>query len=135
MDTTRILGELLGGGSRGSGSLNTGSGAKMLEDLLGVGKGAPSGGSTGTPTQQAPGGGIFGGASPQSAPTGGAGQAGGLGDLLGKALKELKKGTQQRGTQNRSGGGGTFSGQNPFEVPAQPPRFRGVYSGNDSGRP
>lgn len=99
VDTTKILEELLGGGqSRGRGTLSTEAGAKMLEDLLGVGSGAPQGG----------------GAAGRDNPFGGGQQApgssgGGLGDLLGKAIKEMKK----------PSAGGSVAGGNPFEVPQQ----------------
>jgi len=115
VDTTKILGELLGGG-RGNGSLNSEAGAKMLEDLLGVGSGGQRGGTTGSPSagRDNP----FAGGQPQSAPGGGSG--GGLGDLLGKALKELGKSGQTGGASGGSTGGGSFGGgNNPFEPPNQ----------------
>jgi len=43
MNATDILGQLLGGGNQGGGTLNSGAGAKVLEDLLGVGGGNSSG--------------------------------------------------------------------------------------------
>ena len=91
VDATQILGELLGGGNRGSGNLNSQSGAKALEDLLGVGKGSRGGG------------GVFGGGDQQ---TGGGG----------KALKEL---TQSR-TGSGGLGGGASAGNNPFEPQPTP---------------
>ncbi len=138
VDATQILGELLGAGKRGRGSLNSGSGAKMLEDLLGVGSAQQPGSQTGSGNagggvfgggdrntgvsgdQQQGGGGIFGGESPpansgRQAPAG----AGGLGDLLGKALKELT-GAPAGGTV--ASGAGTNTGGNPFEMPQQAPQ-------------
>ena len=113
MNATDILGQLLGAGTKGSGSLNTGTGAKALEELLGVGGSGQNSGQQG--------GGVFGGGQSTGGTTaggstgGGIGQqntgtssGGGLGDLLGKALKEL----------GRGGGGqtsGQTSGNNPFE--------------------
>jgi uncharacterized membrane protein YebE (DUF533 family) len=125
VDATQILGELLGGGNRGSGNLNSQSGAKALEDLLGVGKGSrggggvfgggdqqTGGGGTTSGNRQQPGGGVVGGDQhTRQSPAGG-----GLGDLLGKALKEL--------TQSRTGsgglGGGASAGNNPFEPQPTP---------------
>lgn len=124
VDATQILGELLGGGRRGSGSgnLNSGAGAKVLEDLLGVGSGQQGGGGgvfgggdqqTGggggrSGDQGQSGGGVFGGGQQQQRAPGG-----GLGDLLGKALKEL--------TKAQTGGTGSASSNNPFDPPAQAP--------------
>jgi len=101
MNATDILGQLLGAGNQGGGNLNTGAGAKMLEDLLGVGTANSSGSG-----QQ--GGGVFGGDGQTSGGTTSGGSAGGsfgqrntgssttgqggLGELLGKALKELGRG-------------------------------------------
>ncbi len=141
VDTTKILGELLGGGSRGSGSLNTQSGAKMLEDLLGVGSGRQSDSSAG---------GVFGGGdrptsgggsvSGDQSRTGGSGTssstgAGGLGDLLGNALKELTNGPGQGGGRTSGGFGGgpaagnkPSSGLNPFDPPPQTPRTDSAHS-------
>lgn len=127
VDATQILGELLGGGNRDSGNLNSRSGAKALEDLLGVGKGnrnsggggvfggadqqSGAGGSLGGDTQQ-PGGGVFGGDQNQrQVPSGG-----GLGDLLGKALKELT-GT---GAERRGSAGSSTGGNNPFDPKPSP---------------
>jgi uncharacterized membrane protein YebE (DUF533 family) len=128
VDATQILGELLGGGSRGSGNgnLNSGAGAKMLEDLLGVGKNQQgggggvfgggdqqtSGGGGRSGDQGQSGGGVFGGGQ-QQAP--GQQGGGGLGDLLGKALKELTK------AQTGGGGAGAATGgsNNPFDPPQQ----------------
>ena len=108
MNATDILGQLLGGGQSGGGSLSSGSGAKMLEDLLGVGTGGnqQSGGA---------GGGVFGGGQTGGSTSGGnaggtLGQqntgttrgGGGLGDLLGKALKELGQGGRQTQAGNNS---------------------------------
>ena len=121
VDATQILGELLGGGRRGSDTLRSGSGAKALEDLLGVGGGSSAGGGGGgvfgggnqnsggatSGGQSQAGGGVFGGGQPQARPPAG---GGGLGDLLGKALKEL--------TGQPSGGRSTGS-NNPFESPGQ----------------
>lgn len=110
MNATDILGQLLGAGQSGGGTLNTGSGAKVLEDLLGVGKGNNSG----------QGGGVFGGGQNGGGTSGGSsggtvGQqntgtsgGGGLGDLLGKALKEL--GRAQSGGQQAP-----KASNNPFE--------------------
>jgi len=113
MNATDILGQLLGGGQSG-GSLNSGSGAKMLEDLLGVGTGSNQGGGQ----SGGKGGGVFGGGQTGGSTSGGnaggtMGQqntgttsgGGGLGDLLGKALKEL-------GGQTQSGNNNPF-GQSP----------------------
>jgi uncharacterized membrane protein YebE (DUF533 family) len=112
VDTTKILGELLGGG-RGSGSLSSDAGAKMLEDLLGVGGGQRGGGA-------ATGGGNnpFGGGQSQGGQTRGA-PGGGLGDLLGKALKELGQANSRGGASDGSSGGPFSGGQNPFETPGQ----------------
>jgi len=112
MNATDILGQLLGGGQNGSGSLNSGTGAKMLEDLLGVGSGGNQQGGQG--------GGVFGGGQTGGSTSGGnaggtLGQqntgtstgGGGLGDLLGKALKELG------GTGNQTGAGNSPFGQTP----------------------
>lgn len=124
VDATQILGELLGGGRRGTDTLRSGSGAKALEDLLGVGSGSSSAGGgggvfgggdqhTGGSTsggQSQGGGGVFGGGQPQGRQSGG----GGLGDLLGKALKEL---TGQQAGGKRAG----TSANNPFETPGQTP--------------
>ena len=124
VDATQILGELLGGGNRGSGNLNSGAGAKMLEDLLGVGKNQQGGGGGvfGGGDQQTSGGGrsgdpgqsggsVSGGGQTQPAP--GRQGGGGLGDLLGKALKEL--------TKAQTGGAGAAAGgsNNPFDTPQQ----------------
>jgi len=114
VDTTKILGELLGSG-RGNGSLNSDSGAKMLEDLLGVGSGGHGTGNTRAPSagRDNP----FGGGQTQNTPGAGGSGAGGLGDLLGKALKELGK---SGGVSGGGSGGGPFAGgNNPFESPAQ----------------
>lgn len=129
VDATQILGELLGG-NRGRGNLNTGSGAKMLEELLGVERSQQQGGGvfgggdqrTGgglSGDRQAGGGGVFGGS--QQAGGGSAQKtgAGGLGDLLGKALKEI---TGQQGQPQTQAGGTTLS-NNPFEMPQQAPRI------------
>ncbi len=130
-DTTKILAELLGSGKTGSGSLNTGSGAKMLEELLGVGSGATGsngnvfgggmdktgggGDRNGDPQQR--GGSISGGAFDQGSNHQKPGNSGGgLGDLLGKALKDLTG-----GTGGRVGGGMTTASENPFEVPTRKP--------------
>lgn len=114
MNATDILGQLLGAGQKSGGSLNSGSGAKMLEDLLGVGQ---SGNHNG-----AQGGGVFGGGQTGGGTSGGSvggtiGQqnhgktsGGGLGDLLGKALKEL--GRSQTGGQQAPV-------SNPFEQTPQ----------------
>ncbi|OED38447.1 hypothetical protein AB833_19925 [Chromatiales bacterium (ex Bugula neritina AB1)] len=137
VDASKILGELLGGGNRGSGSLNTQSGAKMLEDLLGVGSDRRS---------DSTGGGVFGGDRPAQSggsvsgdqsrsTTFGNGQkpasgAGGLGDLLGKALKEFTRAPSRDNGRTSGGFGGgpaqtgnkrAGSGQNPFEVPSLEP--------------
>lgn len=121
VDATQILGELLGGGNRGSGNLNSRSGAKALEDLLGVGKGSGGGGGVFGGSDQRTGGGvsgdrsqsgggIFGGEkTSQQAPSGG-----GLGDLLGKALKELTQPRAPAGGGNSMGAGSN----NPFDPPA-----------------
>jgi len=119
MNATDILGQLLGAGQKGSGSLNSGTGAKVLEDLLGVGKGSQPGAG------QQGGGGVFGGgqtggstaggSGPTGRQTGGPAAGGGLGDLLGKALKELGRG----GTIQAPGSG---SG-NPFEQTPQSPQL------------
>jgi len=101
MNAADILGQLIGAGSKGSGSLNTGSGAKVLEDLLGVGRGGG---------QQAP----AGGQQPQ-ARTGG----GGLGDLLGKALQEL--GRANTGGQPQQAP--SAAGNNPFEQTPPAPQI------------
>lgn len=132
VDATQILGELLGAGRRGGGNLNTESGSKILEDLLGVGTGQPSGqqgggvfgggdqrtgGGSLSGGQQQGGGGVFGGGQnspPASAPAG----SGGLGDLLGKALKELTKGQ----VAGRAPGAGTPNTGNPFEAPVAAPQ-------------
>lgn len=130
VDATQILGELLGGGKRG-GSLTSGSGARGLEDLLGVGSGQggdsgggvfgggdqqTGGGGTARGGQSQSGGGIFGGGDQQTqnrrqVPTG----SGSLGDLLGKALKEL---TGQQ--PNARSSGPASGGNNPFDVPQAP---------------
>jgi len=117
MNATDILGQLLGGGQSG-GSLNSGSGAKMLEDLLGVGTGSNQGGGQSGGQSGGQGGGVFGGGQTGGSTSGGnaggtMGQqntgttsgGGGLGDLLGKALKEL-------GGQTQSGNNNPF-GQSP----------------------
>ncbi len=122
VDATQILGELLGGGRRGTDTLTSGSGAKGLEELLGVGSSSNTGGGggvfgggdqrTGGSTsggQSQGGGGVFGGGQPQARQPG---SGGGIGDLLGKALKELTG--QQAG--GRSSGTGV---NNPFETPVQ----------------
>jgi len=101
MNAADILGQLIGAGTKGSGSLNTGSGAKVLEDLLGVGRGGG---------QQAP----AGGQQPQ-ARTGG----GGLGDLLGKALQEIGR-ANTGGQQQQAPSAG---GNNPFEQTAPAPQI------------
>lgn len=110
VDTTKILGELLGGG-RGSGSLNSESGAKMLEDLLGVGSGGQRGGTTNAPSagRDNP----FAGGQTQGKSGGG-----GLGDLLGKALKELGNSGAASGG---SASGSRTGSNNPFESPQQTP--------------
>lgn len=134
VDATQILGELLGGGNRGSGRLTSGSGAKSLEDLLGVGSGQQSGsggggvfgggdqqtggGGTARGGQSQGGGGVFGGGDAQTenrrqAPTG----SGSIGDLLGKALKEL---TGQKQPQTRTSGPAS-GGNNPFDAPQSSP--------------
>ena len=119
MNATDILGQLLGGGNQGGVTLNSGAGAKMLEDLLGVG----GGNSSGTRQQ---GGGVFGGDGQTAGGTTSGGSAGGsfgqqntgssvgssgggLGDLLGKALKEL--------------GRGQAGGNNTFEQTPQSPQI------------
>ena len=123
MNATDILGQLLGAGQKGGGSLNTGAGAKMLEDLLGVGTGGQ-----GSQQQGGQAGGVFGGGQTGGSTAGGSaggtlGQTstgttsggGGLGDLLGKALKELGR------TQ---GGGSTQAGNNnPFGQTPQAPQI------------
>lgn len=123
VDTTKILTELLGGGGRRNGGLASESGAKMLEDLLGVGKsgGRQSGGGIFGGDQQS-GGGVFGGGDNSDRNTGGgifgggntsSGAGGGLGDLLGKALRELG---------NKQGRSAPAGGNNPFEpAPTQLP--------------
>lgn len=130
VDATQILGELLGGGSRGSGNLNSRSGAKALEDLLGVGSDNRRGGGVfGGGDQQtrgggsisgereSPGGGVFGGGDRQQRQTS---SGGGLGDLLGKALKELTKaGTGSTG-MGGSGHIGNAGSNNPFDPPPGP---------------
>jgi len=129
MNATDILGQLLGAGQKGGGSLNTGSGAKVLEDLLGVGKGNQGGGQ---------GGGVFGGGqsgggtsggsaggtqgqqntgTPGGGGLGGALGGGGLGDLLGKALKELGR------AQGGGGGQPTSGGNSPFDQTPQAPQI------------
>jgi len=122
MNATDILGQLLGGGQNGSGSLNSGTGAKMLEDLLGVGTGSSQqGGGTG--------GGVFGGGQTGGSTSGGnaggtMGQqntgttsgGGGLGDLLGKALKEL-------GRNQGAGGQAQAGNNNPFGQTPQAPQI------------
>lgn len=115
VDTTKILGELLGGGRSGSGSLNSESGAKMLEDLLGVGSGGAGGSSGGRDNP------FGGGQQPQTTPNGG----GGLGDLLGKALKEFgKSGSRGGASVGSAGAGNPFAdGDNPFETPKQSQSF------------
>lgn len=121
VDTTKILGELLGGG-RGSGSLSSDAGAKMLEDLLGVGSGGQRGGAG---SSSAGGNNPFGGGQTQGGQTSGgqtqrAPGGGGLGDLLGKALKELgQSGSRSGGSTGGAGGGPFAGGQNPFETPGQ----------------
>ncbi len=123
MNATDILGQLLGAGSKGSGNLNTGAGAKVLEDLLGVGKSSSGRGQQG--------GGVFGGDGQSTGGTTSGGDAGGsfggttssgggLGDLLGKALKELGRANSGSGTVR-----GTPSGpanNNPFEQTPQAPQ-------------
>ncbi len=126
MNATDILGQLLGAGQKNSGSLNSSSGAKMLEDLLGVGKGGnqsgPGGGGVfgGGQTGGGTSGGNAGGAIGQQnsgTGSGGLGTGGGLGDLLGKALKEL--GRSQAGGQQTPA-----SGSNPFDqTPQQSPNI------------
>ncbi len=122
MNATDILGQLLGAGQKGGGSLNSGSGAKMLEDLLGVGTGSSQqGGGTG--------GGVFGGGQTGGSTSGGnaggtMGQqntgttsgGGGLGDLLGKALKEL-------GRNQGAGGQAQAGNNNPFGQTPQAPQI------------
>lgn len=115
MNATDILGQLLGGGNKGGGSLNTGTGAQVLEDLLGVGKGSQ--GQRGNSQQ---GGGVFGGDQQTTggsragggALSGGQQGGGGLGDLLGKALKELGRANGGGATQGAPAGP---VGNNPFE--------------------
>ncbi len=126
MNATDILGQLLGAGSKGGGSLNSGTGAQVLEDLLGVGKGSQ--GQRGNGQQ---GGGIFGGdqqAAGGSTAGGGGGGAfgggqqggGGLGDLLGKALKELGRANGGGATQGAPAGP---TGNNPFEQTPPSPQI------------
>lgn len=123
MNATDILGQLLGAGQKGGGSLNTGAGAKVLEDLLGVGGGSNQGSGQGG----GQGGGIFGGGQSGGGTSGGnaggtLGQqnsgttsgGGGLGDLLGKALKEL--GRAQGGGQQAPAGNSPFE-QTPQQAP------------------
>lgn len=123
MNATDILGQLLGAGQSGGGSLSTGSGAKVLEDLLGVGKGNNSGqgggvfggGQSGGGTSGGNSGGTVGQQNTGTTNSGGLGGAiggGGLGDLLGKALKEL--GRAQSGNQAGGQQAPTVS-NNPFE--------------------
>ena len=116
MNATDILGQLLGAGTKGGGNLNTGTGAKVLEDLLGVG---------GTQSRGQQGGGVFGDGQTGSGTAGGStggsvGQqntgaasgglaSGGLGDLLGKALKELGRAQGNSTSQAPAGN------NNPFE--------------------
>jgi uncharacterized membrane protein YebE (DUF533 family) len=124
VDTTKILTELLGGGGRGNGGLASQSGAKMLEDLLGVGKsgGQQSGGGIFGGDQQRGGGGVFGGGDNSDRNTGGGifggsdsgAGSGGLGDLLGKALREL-------GNKQGRGGAAPGDSNNPFDSPTQLP--------------
>lgn len=128
VDATQILGELLGGGSRGSGSLNTRTGARALEDLLGVGKGSQSGGGvlggTDQPTggggisgeREPPGGSVFGGDQSR-----GQSRAGGLGDLFGKALKELTKSPTDSTGRGGFGHVDSTGGHNPFDPKSAPP--------------
>jgi len=116
MNATDILGQLLGAGTKGGGNLNTGNGAKILEDLLGVGSSQGS-------SQQ--GGGVFGdgqtrgGNSAGGSAGGSVGQqnsgaasgglaSGGLGDLLGKALKELGRSQGNGGAQAPAGSNNPF---------------------------
>ena len=125
MNATDILGQLLGAGQSGGGSLNTGSGAKVLEDLLGVGKGSGGGQGGGVFGGGQAGGGTSGGSSggtvgqqntgTTSGGLGGAIGGGGLGDLLGKALKELGRG--QAGNQ-AGGQQAPAASNNPFEQTA-----------------
>ncbi len=127
VDTTKILTELLGGGGRRNGGLASESGAKMLEDLLGVGKsgGQQSGGGIFGGDQSRSGGGVFGGGDNSDRNTGGGifggnseqgSSGGGLGDILGKALRELGN-KQGRGRSIPSAGN-----NNPFEpAPTQLP--------------
>jgi uncharacterized membrane protein YebE (DUF533 family) len=117
VDTTKILGELLGGG-RGSGSLSSDAGAKMLEDLLGVGGGQRGGGAATGGGNNPFGGGQSQGGQSQGGQTRGA-PGGGLGDLLGKALKELGQANSRGGVSDGSSGGPFSGGQNPFETPGQ----------------
>jgi len=98
MNAVDILGQLIGAGTKGSGSLNSGAGAKVLEDLLGVGGGQPAGNA---------------GQQPQ-ARTGG----GGLGDILGKALQELGR-PNNTGQQQAP----SAAGNNPFEQTAPAPQI------------
>ncbi len=119
MNATDILGQLLGAGQSGGGNLNSGSGAKVLEDLLGVGSGRSSAGSGNQ------GGGVFGGGQTGGGTSGGSaggsiGQqnsgstsgGGGLGDLLGKALKEL-------GRSQTGGKQAPAASNNPFDQTPQ----------------
>lgn len=118
MNATDILGQLLGAGQSGGGNLNTGAGAKVLEDLLGVGTGSGQsggqggvfgGGQTGGGTSGGNPGGTVGQQNTGTTSGGGLGGAigsGGLGDLLGKALKELGRG---------AAGGQQSNNNNPFE--------------------
>ena len=128
MNATDILGQLLGAGKQGGGNLNTGAGAKVLEDLLGVGKGNTQAGQQGggvfggdgQTTGGATAGGNAGGTLGQQntgTPAGG-GLGGGLGDLLGKALKELGR-AQSGGTAQAPAGGSN----NPFEQTPQSPQI------------
>ncbi len=120
MNATDILGQLLGAGQKGTGSLNSGSGAKMLEDLLGVGTsgnqqggqggGVFGGGQTGGSTSGGNAGGTLGQQNTGTVSGGTSGAGGGLGDLLGKALKEL--GRAQGGGQTQAGNNNPF-GQTP----------------------
>lgn len=123
MNATDILGQLLGAGKSGGGTLNSGSGAKVLEDLLGVGSGRSGAGSGNQ------GGGVFGGGQTGGGTSGGSvggsiGQkntgstsgGGGLGDLLGKALKEL--GRSQTGGQQAPA-----ASNNPFDQTPQQPQI------------
>ena len=112
VDTTKILGELLGGG-RGSGTLNSEGGAKMLEDLLGVGSGGPRSGSAGATSGGRDNPFTSGQSQSTPAPAPGGSGGGGLGDLLGKALKEIGN------TGGASGAGTGAVSNNPFETPVQ----------------